>query len=430
MQRFNSTSESPSPLYSHSSFLLRGDEPNLNPTRFFDPQLSFQQHYAVDLSSMFGAKSNNDAVAASNLQYGTFNTNFGSASSSGMGDNTQKTEDTSTEDIDTDDKINQCFSTVSWCNGVENEGLVVVDSKEQCKTKDKSEEQKNLRRLVQNREAARKSRLRKKAYVQQLENSRLKLAQIEQELQQVHQQGAFVANGVAADHGHSVGGSSNSGALAFDMDYARWVDEHQRLIDGIRSAINSQMGDNELHLLVDGVIMHYDELYRLKRIGAKADVFHILSGLWITPAERCFMWLGGYRSSELLKIVRNHLDPLTDQQLMGIYNLQHSSQQAEDALSQGMEALQQSLSETLSSTTNGSGNVAEYMGQMAIAMAKLATLETFIHQADLLRQQTLQQLRRILTAHQAARALVVLNDYVLRIRALNSLWLACPKESH
>ncbi|CAI8605140.1 unnamed protein product [Vicia faba] len=429
MQRFNTTSESPSsPVYSHSSFLLRGDESNLNPTRFFDPQLSFQQHYAVDLSSMFGAKSNNVAVAASNLQYGTFNTNFGSGSSSGMGDNTQKTEDTSTEDIDTDDKNNHCFSTVSWCNGVENEALVVVDSKDQCKTKDKSEEQKNLRRLVQNREAARKSRLRKKAYVQQLENSRLKLAQIEQELQQVHQQGVFGATGVTADHGHSAVGSSNSGALAFDMDYARWVDEHQRLIDGIRSAINSQMGDSELHLLVDGVITHYDELYRLKRIGVKADVFHILSGLWITPAERCFMWLGGYRPSELLMIVRNHLDPLMDQQLMGIYNLQHSSQQAEDALSQGMEALQQSLSETLSSTTNGSGNVAEYMGQMAIAMAKLATLETFIHQADLLRQQTLQQLRRILTTHQAARALVVLNDYILRIRALNSLWLACPKE--
>jgi hypothetical protein len=81
-----------------------------------------------------------------------------------------------------------------------------------------------------------------------------------------------------------------------------------------------------------------------------------------------------------LQIVRNHLEALTDPQLMAIYNLQHSSQQAEDALSQGMEALQQSLTETLSSTSIGSGNVAEYMGQMAIAMTKLATLETFIHQ--------------------------------------------------
>jgi len=49
-------------------------------------------------------------------------------------------------------------------------------------------------------------------------------------------------------------------------------------------------------------------------------------------------------------------------------------------------------------------------------------------QADLLRQQTMQQMRRILTTFQAARALLVINDYVSRLRALNSLWLACPRE--
>ena len=83
------------------------------------------------------------------------------------------------------------------------------------------------------------------------------------------------------------------------------------------------------------------------------------------------------------QILEKHLEPLADQQLMGICNLQQSSQQAEDALSHGMEALQQSLLETLSSTTQGptgSGNVADYMGQMAIAMGKLATLENFLHQ--------------------------------------------------
>ncbi|KAG5128576.1 hypothetical protein AAZX31_10G262300 [Glycine max] len=455
MQSFNTTeSESTSPLYSHSPFYHRGNDPSRNPTRFSDLQHSFRQHDAVDLSSssVFGAKSSNVAVVASNLQCGTFNTNLGcaefgsieqrgmfqrgtnSATTVSMGnrhvenwaEDSQHTEDTCT-DIDTDDK-NQCFSTVSWCNGVGDGALVVVDSQDQSKTKVKAEDQKTVRRLAQNREAARKSRLRKKAYVQQLETSRVRLAQLEQELQRARQQGAFIATGNQGDRSHSAVGN---GALAFDMDYARWFDEHQRLINDIRSAINSQMDENELHLLVDGVMAHYDELFRLKSIGAKADVFHILSGMWKTPAERCFIWLGGFRSSELLKIVRNQLEPLTEQQLMGIYNLQQSSQQAEDALSQGMDALQQSLSETLSSSSlgpSGSGNVAEYMGQMAIALGKLATLENFLHQADLLRQQTLQQMRRILTTFQAARALLVINDYVSRLRALNSLWLACPRE--
>lgn len=45
-----------------------------------------------------------------------------------------------------------------------------------------------LRRLAQNREAARKSRLRKKAYVQQLENCKLRLIQLVQELDRARQQ--------------------------------------------------------------------------------------------------------------------------------------------------------------------------------------------------------------------------------------------------
>lgn len=84
-----------------------------------------------------------------------------------------------------------------------------------------------------------------------------------------------------------------------------------------------------------------------------------------------------------IQILGNHLEPFTEQQLIGICNLQQSSQQAEDALSQGMEALQQLLVDTLSSTSlgpTGSGNVADYMGQMAIAMRQLATLESFLHQ--------------------------------------------------
>ncbi|KAL9331489.1 hypothetical protein ACSQ67_001099 [Phaseolus vulgaris] len=294
------------------------------------------------------------------------------------------------------------------------------------RSKDKSD-QKTLRRLAQNREAARKSRLRKKAYVQQLESSRLKLTQLEQELQRARQQGIFISS--TGDQAQSMSGN---GAMAFDVEYARWLEEHNRQTNELRAAINSHAGDIELRTIVDNFMAQFDDIFRLKGIAAKADVFHILSGMWKTPAERCFMWIGGFRSSELLKLLVSHLEPLTEQQLMGIYNLQQSSQQAEDALSQGMDALQQSLSETLAngspSSSGSSGNVANYMGQMAMAMGKLGTLEGFLRQADNLRQQTLQQMLRILTTRQSARALLAISDYFSRLRALSSLWLARPRE--
>ncbi|XP_058760508.1 transcription factor TGA2.3-like isoform X2 [Vicia villosa] len=294
------------------------------------------------------------------------------------------------------------------------------------RSKDKSD-QKTLRRLAQNREAARKSRLRKKAYVQQLESSRLKLTQLEQELQRARQQGIFISS--TGEQTHSMSGN---GAMAFDAEYARWLEEHNRQTNELRAAINSHAGDIELRTIVENFMTQFEDIYRLKGVAAKADVFHILSGMWKTPAERCFMWIGGFRSSEILKLLVSHLEPLTEQQLMGIYNLQQSSQQAEDALSQGMDALQQSLSETLANgspnPSGSSGNVANYMGQMAMAMGKLGTLEGFLRQADNLRQQTLQQMLRILTTRQSARALLAISDYFSRLRALSSLWLARPRE--
>ncbi|XP_077226500.1 transcription factor TGA2.2-like isoform X4 [Tasmannia lanceolata] len=325
--------------------------------------------------------------------------------------------DTST-DVDTDDK-NQRFEA--------GQSAMVVASDSSDRSKDKTGDQKTLRRLAQNREAARKSRLRKKAYVQQLESSRLKLTQLEQELQRARQQGIFISS--SGDQAHSMSGN---GALAFDIEYARWLEEQNRQVNELRAAVNSHASDNELRVIVDGIMAHYDDIFRLKGIAAKADVFHMLSGMWKTPAERCFLWLGGFRSSELLKLLISHLEPLAEQQLVGICNLQQSSQQAEDALSQGMEALQQSLAETLASGSLGpsgsTGNVANYMGQMAMAMGKLGTLEGFLRQADNLRQQTLQQMHRILTTRQAARALLAINDYFSRLRALSSLWLARPRD--
>ena len=93
-----------------------------------------------------------------------------------------------------------------------------------------------------------------------------------------------------------------AGALAFDAEHSRWLEEKNRLMNELRSALNAHAGDTELRTIVDGAMAHYEELFRIKSNAAKNDVFHLLSGMWKTPAERCFLWLGGFRSSELLKV--------------------------------------------------------------------------------------------------------------------------------
>ncbi|GFZ20318.1 bZIP transcription factor family protein [Actinidia rufa] len=73
------------------------------------------------------------------------------------------------------------------------------------------------------------------------------------------------------------------------------------------------------------------------------------------------------------------LDPLTEQQLMGIYSLQKSTQQAEEALSQGLEQLQQSLVDTIAAAAGGSVND-HGMHHMALALSKITNLEGFVRQ--------------------------------------------------
>ncbi|KAK1277566.1 Transcription factor TGA1 [Acorus gramineus] len=284
-----------------------------------------------------------------------------------------------------------------------------------------------LRRLAQNREAARKSRLRKKAYVQQLETSRIKLSQLELELGRAKQQGLYLG-GISGDYSIGVSGSVNPGVATFEMEYGHWVEEQNRQVGELRAALQAHVSDIELRILVDSGMNHYDELFRMKTMVAKSDVFYVMSGMWRTASERFFLWIGGFRPSELLKILSPQLEPLTEQQLVDLYSLQQSSQQAEDALSQGMEKLQQTLAEILVSDPLGSSGVANYMGQMATAMVQLEALIGFVTQADNLRQEAMQQMYRILTTRQAARGLLALGDYFQRLRALSSLWAARPRE--
>ncbi|KAF8118753.1 hypothetical protein N665_0002s0066 [Sinapis alba] len=304
----------------------------------------------------------------------------------------------------------------------------------------KSSDPKTLRRLAQNREAARKSRLRKKAYVQQLESCRIKLTQLEQEIQRARSQGVFfggsLIGGDQQQGGQSIGpGNTSSEAAVFDMEYMRWLEEQQRLLAELRVATQENLSENELRMFVDTCLAHYDHLINLKAMVAKTDVFHLISGAWKTPAERCFLWLGGFRPSEIIKVIVNQIEQLTEQQIVGICGLQQSTQEAEEALSQGLEALNQSLSDSIVSDSLSPAasaqfppHLSNFMSHMSLALNKLSALEGFVLQADNLRHQTIHRLNQLLTTRQEARCILAVAEYFHRLQALSSLWLARPRQ--
>ncbi|CAN7036465.1 unnamed protein product [Brassica oleracea var. botrytis] len=304
----------------------------------------------------------------------------------------------------------------------------------------KSSDPKTLRRLAQNREAARKSRLRKKAYVQQLESCRIKLTQLEQEIQRARSQGVFyggsLMGGDQQQGGMPIGPcyTSSAEAAVFDMEYTRWLEEQQRLLTELRVATQEHLAENELRMFVDTCLAHYDHLINLKAMVAKTDVFHLISGAWKTPAERCFLWMGGFRPSEIIKVIVNQIEPLTEQQIVGICGLQQSTHEAEEALSQGLEALNQSLSDSIVSDSLSPASaqlpphLSNFMSHMSLALNKLSSLEGFVLQADNLRHQTIHRLNQLLTTRQEARCILAVAEYFHRLQALSSLWLARPRQ--
>lgn len=78
-----------------------------------------------------------------------------------------------------------------------------------------------------------------------------------------------------------------------------------------------------------------------------------------------------------MQVLMSQLEPLTDQQLVDVCNLRQSSQQAEDALSQGIDKLQQTLAQSIAADITSGGS---YAAQMAAAVEKLEALEGFVNQ--------------------------------------------------
>ena len=89
------------------------------------------------------------------------------------------------------------------------------------------------------------------------------------------------------------------------MEYGNWVEEQNRQILELRTALSSHIGDIQLGTLVQAIMNHYTKLFGMNSAAAKADVFYVMSGMWKTTAERFFLWIGGFRPSELLKVMLN-----------------------------------------------------------------------------------------------------------------------------
>lgn len=90
--------------------------------------------------------------------------------------------------------------------------------------------------------------------------------------------------------------------IEFEAEYGHWVQEQNRQTGELRTALQANTSDIKLQILVQNGMKHYAELFKMKDKAAKCDVFYVMYGMWRTPAERFFLWIGGFRPSELIRV--------------------------------------------------------------------------------------------------------------------------------
>ncbi|KAJ0580563.1 hypothetical protein HanHA300_Chr04g0130651 [Helianthus annuus] len=109
-----------------------------------------------------------------------------------------------------------------------------------------------------------------KAYVQQLETCRLKLVQLEQELERSRQQG--VCGGLLNTSKGISSCNINSGIVAFEIMYDLWVFEQRKRDNELKIMLQNQVSEPDLHVSVDSSLNHYYELFQMKAYAMKDDV--------------------------------------------------------------------------------------------------------------------------------------------------------------
>jgi transcription factor TGA len=64
---------------------------------------------------------------------------------------------------------------------------------------------------------------------------------------------------------------------------------HNKQINELKAAVNARASDDDLQCIIDSIMAHYYEAFRLNDVAANADAILVPSGMWKTPVERCFM---------------------------------------------------------------------------------------------------------------------------------------------
>lgn len=229
--------------------------------------------------------------------------------------------------------------------------------------------------------------------------------------------------------------------LAFEKFYIEWQEEMKFQFSALRDALQQSKTEEEIARLVQACYSHYIEYTKEKIKLCQEDVSFVVAGMWRTPLEAGFLWMGGWRpttavvlayslmgmqiESELQKLLQGvelpSMAALSAKQLSMIDFLQQKIRVAEDELSDRLAVAQMLLADQhMARATAATPPPSESYDLSDVREAiepKLASLRDLLVEAQNLREETMREMLNILRPVQAGQ--YVLAAYEMSVAVQN-----------
>ncbi|OMO92487.1 hypothetical protein COLO4_17538 [Corchorus olitorius] len=218
---------------------------------------------------------------------------------------------------------------------------------------------------------------------------------------------------------------TGTGTTNFTAFYNTWSDQLHQLLRQLCSAPKPPTTQDHIHHLnhlVNKLLSHYSEYYRVKAAAVERDVLDIFAAPWASSLEKSLHWIAGWRpttvfhlvytessilfESHIVDILRGvrtgDLGDLSPSQFRRVSELQCETVKEENAITDELSEWQHSVSDLMGACTD----VDQMIGRLARVVQK----------ADDLRLKTLKRMADLLTPQQAVEFFIAAAELQFGIR--------------
>nr|XP_027127495.1 protein DOG1-like 4 isoform X2 [Coffea arabica] len=194
--------------------------------------------------------------------------------------------------------------------------------------------------------------------------------------------------------------------MSFQRFYETWFEQLHQLMNQLNRAPRQPTAEEENHQLVQKVMSHYSEYYRVKSIVAKQDILSVFTAPWATTLERSLHWIAGWRPTTAFHLIYTEASIRFESQIFDILRGLRNGDLGDLSPAQFRR---DGASDFVGMHSDGDGG-------------KMEVLVRVVEKADQLRLKTIDKLVELFTPRQAAEFLIAAAHLQFGVRALGATY--------